>query len=145
MTDKNIPLNQVFWDWMNATIEPEGFRLGHGMIKTQTGELIVLALDLELHQSYQTMILSALKEGASEAIFAIDRYTLPGQSTKYGDLLAGHYYANGAWRPFIIEYRYEPRAFEPIDYTNMCWTEFLNREMAASLEFLQKGVVDAVH
>lgn len=130
----DTPLDQLFWGWMRDTIEQEGFPIGHGMIR-KANELIVLALDLEPEQSYQAMLIKTL-EGARESIFAIDRYTLPDQSTKYGDLLAGHYFANGTWRPFIIEYRYEPRAFEPIDYGNPWWTDKLKGEIAGFASLL---------
>lgn len=108
-----------------------------GMVRKIDGSLIMIALDLEPAQAYEVMLAMIVTERATEAVFALDRFTKPGQGTKYDDVLAGQYFVRssgeGTWRTFVIEYRKEPRHFEPVDYDNEFWNATLTRERLSAM------------
>lgn len=128
-TEPKQALTEVFHDYVASTIDPEGFPTPHALVRDQTGALTVVVLAVDLPEAYAVM-LKLWDQGAAEMIFALDRYALPGQGTTLGDLLAGfHFTRHAAPRPFIIEYRYDPRVVLPIDWDNPFWTAGLYGEI----------------
>jgi len=75
-------------------------------------------------------IRSMLAFGVLEIIFATDRFALAGQGTELEDLVAGAHLRVGVWRPFIIEYRHDPRLVKPICWTNGYWNRAIAEELA---------------
>jgi hypothetical protein len=135
-------LAHEFFDWLSKTIDEDGMTMPYGLIKDSSGGLVVMAMDLEPAQVYLAMFAKAAEAKATEAIFGLDRYTKPGQGTKYADVIAGHYFDGDQWHPFIIEYRPTPRIVEPIDWNNEFWNQALSREMAsAALSVLDRRVM----
>lgn len=119
-----------------------------GMLRKPDGSLTMVALALSPDEAYQAFLQLVVTEEATHAVFTLDRFAKPGQGTKYEDVLAGHYFDRslGAkpWRPFIIEYRKDPRLFEPVDYDNEFWNEALIGEMNASLKAMVKRIAESV-
>jgi hypothetical protein len=131
------PLIDQYYSFMSETWD-EGIPMG--MLLKADGSIIMVALALEPNQAYEVFLSMVVKEEATEAVFALDRFTKPGQGTKYDDVLAGHYFdrslAKSPWRPFVIEYRKDPRHFEPVDYDNIYWNAALIRELAATMRIM---------
>lgn len=128
-TEPKQALTEVFHDYVASTIDPEGFPTPHALVRDQTGALTVVVLAVDLPEAYAVM-LKLWDQGAAEMIFALDRYALPGQGTMLGDLLAGfHFTRHDAPRPFIIEYQYDPRIVQPIEWDNPFWTAGLHHEI----------------
>jgi hypothetical protein len=128
------PLIDQYHSFMVETWD-DGIPLG--MILKDDGSIIMVALALEPEQAYEVFLSMVVEEKAAEAVFALDRFTKPGQGTKYNDVLAGHYFdrslGKSPWRPFVIEYQTEPRHFDPVDWDNTFWNTSLIRELAATM------------
>ncbi|MEJ8630630.1 hypothetical protein P0F65_13680 [Sphingomonas sp. I4] len=128
-----VPLTTVFHEYVAATMDEDGFAIPHALVLDASGGMTIAALNLEPGQAYAFM-LKLWADGATEMIFALDRYALPGQHTTLGDLLAGfHFTRAAAPRPFIIEYQYEPRIVQPINWENPFWTSALDSEFSQIL------------
>lgn len=129
---------EKYWRWMKDCQDEKGFPIGYGQILGADGKIDVLALAVPPDEAYLHVLHAAAKmqneEGEPEEIvFTLDRYAKPGQGTRYADLLAGHHFKKGqGWRPFIIEYQWNPRRFDPIDWGNTYWTSALNHEFVQS-------------
>lgn len=145
MTDKQEPLIDTYHGMMVEQWTGSPDDIPHGLIRKADGTLIYIALALEPDEAYAAMLSMVIVEQAEEAVFALDRFTKPGQGTKYGDVLAGQYFKRdlGAfpWRPFIIEYQIEPRTFEPVDYNNSFWNEALSTELRKTMLSIVKKLV----
>lgn len=145
---KDLPAQ--FHDYMAAIIDEDGVSLPHALVVDAKGGLVVMALDLTPDQTYR-VVLGEVAKGAREAIFALDRFTKPGQGTKYADVLAGHHFiladtesAIEMFRPFVIEYRHNPRVVEPIDWDNAFWNGVLKRELLqVAANVLREPVAEA--
>jgi hypothetical protein len=135
MTDE--PLIDNYHSFMAETWDGTEDDIPMGMLRKADGSVIMIALALEPEQAYQVFLSMVVDEEATEAVFTLDRYAQPGQGTKYDDVLAGHCFdralGKNPWRPFVIEYRKEPRHFEPVDYDNAFWNETLSRELDATM------------
>lgn len=129
------PLPEQYRDWINNAIDEKGVGLNHGMIVAPDGAMTVYALDLTPAQAYAIMLGEWTKRRPSEMIFALDRFTKPGQGTTLGDLVAGFYCPSQTEkpRPFIIEYQHAPRLVKPIQWDNLFWNGALMSEMIAAL------------
>ena len=128
-TEPKQALPEMFHDYVASTIDPDGFPIPNALVLDQNGALTVVALAVGPTEAYPVM-LKLWDQGAAEMIFALDRYALPGQGTTLGDLLAGfHFTRHAAPRPFIIEYQYDPRIVQPIDWDNAYWTAGLYGEI----------------
>jgi hypothetical protein len=134
------PLPEVFHDWLGHTIDENGVEIPHGLVLDQANQLTVLALAVPPTQAYQVMFGQVLKLEAREAIFALDRFAKPNQGTTLGDLLAGHHFVNGKWRPFVVEYQHAPRIVKPIDWDNPFWNAALAQEMAGAIHATISGL-----
>lgn len=139
MAQELTPQMQKYYDFCASTLDEDGFSIAHGLVVNPAGEVTILALAVEPQQAYQVMLMEITKQAAAEAIWALDRYAKPDQGTKYNDLLAGHHYVadrdkrmQDCFRGFTIEYRYEPRAFEPVDYDNVFWNGVLRGELVGA-------------
>ena len=130
------PLITIYEKWIASTVDENGFEIPHGLLLDDEDELTVFALAVPFPDAYQLMLAQIAQRRAKEAIFAFDRYALPGQETELGDLMAGHHFVAGRFRPFIIEYRYEPRLVRPIDWTNAFWNRGLTDELAQAMRGL---------
>lgn len=129
----NEPLHEQFWRWAESTVDEDGFSMPYALSADAKGQVTVMALAVPSNQVYRYVLGHVAKERPAAAIFAMDRFAQPGQGLRYKDLLAGHYFEAGVWRPFIIEYRYDPRAFEPINWENQYWNAALRRELAQAI------------
>jgi hypothetical protein len=127
------PLPDVFHDWLNHTIDEDGVEIPHGLVLDHANQRTVIALAVPPEQAYQVMFAHVLKAKAREAIFALDRFAKPNQGTTLADLVAGHHFSAGTWRPFVVEYQHAPRIVKPIDWTNPFWNAALTSELAGSL------------
>lgn len=151
MTDEpREPLIDTYHAMMAEDWRGDEDEIPMGVILTGHGTLTMLALALNPGEAYEAMLSMTALEKAEEAVFALDRFAKPGQGTKYDDLLAGHYYKRGSgalpWRPFIIEYRREPRVFEPIDYNNEFWNNTLRMELRTTMmKMIKRMVPESVH
>jgi len=123
-------LLQKYHRLLGETMDPDGFSIPQAWVVGKDGGMSVLALAVPPNQGYCAVLLEGRKVTATEVIFAFDRFAKPGQGTTLGDLMAGHHFAPGTgWRPFIIEYRHEPRTVMPIDWSNAFWNAALRREL----------------
>jgi hypothetical protein len=150
MSDERKPLIDVYHNMMVEQWTGDSDDVPKGLLRKADDSLTMVALALEPEEAYTAMLQMIVTEEAEEAVFALDRFTKPGQGTKYADLLAGHYYERNRgemqWRPFIIEYQIEPRVFEPVDYTNQFWTAALTIELRrTSLSILKKIIPEKVN
>ena len=127
------PLHEVFHDWLGHTIDESGVEIPHGLVVDQANQLTVIALAVPPEQAYQVMFAQVAKAKAREAIFALDRFAKPNQGTTLGDLVAGHHFSGGTWRPFVVEYQHAPRIVKPFDWTNSFWNAALTDELAGAL------------
>lgn len=134
------PLTETYHDWLATSIDPEGFEIPHALVLAQDDTLTVIALAVSPDRAYQVMLAQRLK-GAKEMIFALDRFAKPDQGTTLGDLMAGHHFADGIWRPFVVEYQYDPRIVRPFDWDNTFWNGVLRREMAQSIHNIARELV----
>jgi hypothetical protein len=147
MTDQ--PLIENYHSFMAETWDGTEDEIPMGMIRKADGSIIMVALALEPEQAYQFFLTMVVDEEATEAVFSLDRFTQPGQGTKYADVLAGHYFdralGKSPWRPFVIEYRKDPRLFEPVDYDNAFWNETLNRELNATMRSMVRQIIERTY
>lgn len=127
------PLTAVFEGWIAATIDEEGVSIPHGLLLDQHDQLTMIALAVPVPDAYRVMLFEILQRDAKEAIFAFDRFTKPGQGTELGDLVAGHHFEAGNWRPFIVEYQHDPRIVQPMNWTNAFWNSALRVELAGHM------------
>jgi hypothetical protein len=139
------PLIDQYHSFMVETWD-DGIPLG--MIRKDDDSIIMVALALEPEQAYEVFLSMVVREEAAEAVFALDRFTKPGQGTKYDDVLAGHYFdrslGKNPWRPFVIEYRKDPRHFEPVDWDNIYWNDALIKEIAATMRNMIRVMVSSL-
>lgn len=140
-----------FYDFTIKGIDESGLRLPSALLARPDGSLIMLALMVGPDRSYQAILSTILQEDIREAIFALDRYTRPGQGTHYADVLAGHYYHRDEdktrsvfdpdhFEPFIIEYQIEPRIVDPICWDNAFWTEALENELQNAMNLMKTSL-----
>lgn len=138
------PLTQTYWEWVESSIEPpDGFGLPYAFVLSVTGEVICTALDVTPEQCYQYFLVTILSEAASEAIIALDCFTKPGQGTTHSDVLTGHHFLLGKFRPFIIEYSLYPKVVEPMNFDNFYWNKVLTERLVCAQADLLRRVVDA--
>jgi len=134
------PLPDAYHELMASYIDENGVEIAHGIVVADTGEVTMIALAVPPAQAYEVM-LAQWGRSPSEMIFALDRFTKPGQGTTLGDLLAGFYFkAASPPRPFIIEYQHEPRIVKPIEWDNTFWNEGLLHELDAAVRNVGAGV-----
>ncbi|MEG3167521.1 hypothetical protein U1737_04855 [Sphingomonas sp. LB3N6] len=134
--DRTKSLTEIYHGWISSTVDEKGFEIPHGLIIDQAGGMTVVALAVPPEQAYQVMI-EQWGRGASEAIFALDRFGKPDQGTTLGDVMAGfHFTRDAAPRPFIVEYQHSPRIVKPIEWNNLFWNGALYRELNANLRKL---------
>lgn len=128
MTPAELPA--FFHDYIAKSVSAEGWPLAPGLILNQQGELTVMTMDLSPEQAYRVVIAEAAKQMALAFVFAIDRYTKPGQGTTRSDLLGGHISTDGARviRPFIIEYDPASGVVDPMNFNNAFWNQALTEE-----------------
>jgi hypothetical protein len=75
-----------------------------------------------------------------EVIFGVDRFTKPGQGTKYRDVLtvfhwAGEYGEDGGFRFGVVNYRPgSNKIIEPIDWNNAFWNDIMRRIVMSNHE-----------
>ena len=123
------PLPEAYHDWLVATVDEKGFETPFGMVIGTDGRMTVLALAVPPAEAYKVVLATMQEVGVNEAIFALDRFTKPGQGTTLRDVMAGHYLAEGTARPFIVEYQHAPRIVKPIDWHNTFWNRALMGEL----------------
>jgi hypothetical protein len=135
--DAEKPLTEVYHDWLVATVDENGFEIPHGLIRLADGTMTVVALAVPPAEAYKVMISQFDPTQAVEMIFALDRFTKPGQGINLGDVMAGFHVTRGAGpRPFIVEYQFAPRIVKPIEWTNVWWNAALIGELTATLRQL---------
>ena len=127
------PLPELYHDLVSSSIDENGIRIPHGVIIAGDGTMTMLALAVPPSQGYDVMLAQWQKLQGKEMIFAFDRFTMEGQGTTLGDLMAGHYCSRDGTRPFIIEYQHDPRIVKPIAWENAHWNAALNGELVAHL------------
>jgi hypothetical protein len=140
-------LIEQYHDFMVATWDGDENDIPMGMLLKEDGSITMVALALEPEQAYETFVSMVVTENATDAVFTLDRFTKPGQGTKYADVLAGHVFdrslGKSPWRPFIIEYSKDPKHFEPVDYDNLFWNDTLQKELAATLRHMVRQIMTA--
>jgi hypothetical protein len=81
-----------------------------------------------------------------EIIFGVDRYTKPGQGTKYADVLTIFWWQGGregnhGFRFGVVNYRPPPHTIiEPIDWDNTFWNDIMAQIVADDLARIQQRV-----
>lgn len=139
------PLIDHYYSFMAETWDGGEESIPMGMFRKPDETLTMVALALPPDEAYEVMLKLVVEEGATEAVFTLDRFTKPGQGTKYNDVLAGHVFDRSVtpapWRPFIIEYQTEPRHFEPLDYDNSFWNETLINELGSTMRNMIRKMV----
>lgn len=121
--------------WVATAIDEDGISLHHAFVIQADGTLAMHALDLPPPQAWQYILrLLVVDQQPREMIFALDRYTRPGQGTTLGDLMAGVYFIGPKPRPFVIEYQHDPRIVKPICWDNAFWNAALAREVSATMQ-----------
>lgn len=135
MAEQSRDLAAHYWSFMESIIDEDGVEIPYAIIINAGGDLDVMMLAVSPDQAYR-VVLAEIAKGAREAIFALDRFTKPGQGTKYSDVLAGHHFTGPAldlrrenFRPFVIEYRPSPKLVEPICWDNQFWNGALRHEL----------------
>lgn len=127
-------LTEVYHDWLVATVDEKGFEIPHGLVKHADGTMTVVALAVPPAEAYKVMVGRWDPATSTEMIFALDRFTKPGQGTTLGDVMAGfHVTRDGGPRPFIVEYQHAPRIVKPIEWSNPWWNAALMGEMIGTL------------
>ncbi|WP_010185985.1 hypothetical protein [Sphingomonas sp. PAMC 26605] len=130
-------LTETFHDWLLSTIDEAGVSIPHGLVLGDDDNLTVVALAVPIDQAYAFMLTEWALNRPKEIIFAIDRFTKPGQGTTLGDLVAGHHFVRDqSSRPFIVEYRHDPRIVQPIDWGNLFWNSALTLELRGAIRLL---------
>lgn len=127
------PLIDTYREWLDVCIDDDGVAIPHGLILDGDEKLTVIALAVEPDQAYRIMVAQFEQLQAKEAIFALDRFTKPGQGTTLGDVMAGHHLTRAGTRPFIIEYQHDPRIVKPICWDNPFWNAVLAKELLDTL------------
>jgi hypothetical protein len=127
-----MDLPTQYRDILDSHIDEKGIEVPPALVMSNTGTLIMMALAVPPTEAYMA-VLGEINKGASEAIFALDRFTKPGQGTTLSDVMAGHYYSQGSYRPFIIEYQHDPRIIGDIVWNNAFWNITLTEELAATM------------
>lgn len=117
---------------LSTSIDVEGFEVPHAFALDAEQKLTIFALALPCGDGYRLMTSQWESKKYQELVFALDRYALPGQGTQLNDLLAGWHFTFEGPRPFIVEYRYEPREIRPIDWGNAHWNAALERELVSA-------------
>lgn len=147
--DKTVDLPKSMHDFVVSAIGEKGIEIPHALLLNRKGELTMMALMLdEPTQAYAAVLNTILKDDAVEAIFGLDRFTKPGQGTKYQDVFGGHYYKRdlnsdksifdpGFFKPFIIEYQIEPRIVDPIVWDNPFWNQGLKGELESMMAHMR--------
>lgn len=125
------PLTTIYHDWVSASISEEGISLPQALSLEKNGALTVFALAVEVEQAYRLMARHWAVERPRELIFAFDRFTKPGQGTTLGDVMAGWFFGQNGFLPFVIEYQHHPRIVKPIVWNNAFWNAALMRELKA--------------
>lgn len=126
-----IDLPAAYHDLLARTMDEQGFEIPHAFGLDPEGAMTMFALALPVPDAYRVMLGQWGSGKFVELIFAFDRYTRPGQGTTLGDLMAGWHFTRSAARPFIVEYRFDPREMLPINWENAHWNQALAREAAA--------------
>ena len=127
-------LTEVYHDWLVATVDENGFEIPHGLIKHADGTITVVALAVPPAEAYKVMLGQWDPAKSIEMIFALDRFTKPGQGTTLGDVMAGfHFTRSTRPQPFIVEYQHEPRIVKPIEWSNPWWNDALVGELVGAL------------
>jgi hypothetical protein len=128
-----MDLPTQYRDVVDSHIDETGIEIAPALVINDAGLLIMMALAVPPTEAY-TAVINEITKGASEAIFALDRFTKPGQGTTLGDVMAGHYYSRGVFKPFIIEYQHEPRILGEIVWDNEHWNTALTGELASAMQ-----------
>ena len=113
-------------------IDSEGFQYPPMLALKHNGELTMVLPMVGPEQIFDTanMALIANME-YKEVVFAVDRFTKPGQGTKYDDVLTvfwwyGPHEENYGFRFGVINYKKtEPVVIEPIDWNNVFWNDIM--------------------
>ena len=125
---KEINLPEMYYDMISRYIDEEGVYPHQCFwIDKETGKVSVVALAVTPDQA-MTKVFEFLPK-ASELIYSLDRSARDNQGTELGDLVAGCYWKDGEWTPFIIEYQNEPRIVKPMNWDNTWWNESLRKEL----------------
>lgn len=129
---------------------PEGMSLPYAFIVNPANELIMAALDLPPDLAYQTVLAMGAEQNAVEIAFALDYRWAEGQGLKrHWDFLAGFWYREHQWTPFIIEYGLkevegvETLTVDPVNYDNAFWNAQLKKMLAATMAKLIRRVHSA--
>lgn len=142
------PLIDHYHAFMADTWDGDEDDIPLGMLRKPDESITMVALAVDPEQAYDIMLSMIITEQATEAVFTLDRFTKPGQGTKYDDVLAGQYFDRslGArpFRSFVIEYRKEPRQFEPVDYNNEFWNGVLNAELISTMRNIVERLLGSV-
>lgn len=132
--DAPKPLPTTYHEWLASTVDEQGFEIPHGMLLTADGGMTMVALAVPPTEAYKVMLGMFVRDNASEMIFALDRFARPGQGTTLGDLMAGFHLVRGHNpKPFVVEYQFEPRIVQPIDWDNAFWNAALSIELRNAL------------
>lgn len=128
-----MDLPKQYRDALGAHIDEEGVKIAPALVIGENNLLTMMALAVPPAEAY-LVVISEVTKGAREAIFALDRFAKPDQGTTLGDLMAGHYYSRGVFKPFIIEYQHEPRIIHEIEWHNQHWNYVLSAELTAAMQ-----------
>jgi hypothetical protein len=121
MSEK-IDLPQQFHTMISRLIDAKGVYPHQMLTLDANGKIALHALAVDTpHQAMTYIAAMYLRDRPRELIYALDRFTKPGQGTTLRDCLAGGWLPPAGYQPFVIEYQHEPRIVKPIAWENEFW------------------------
>jgi hypothetical protein len=140
-------LSAAYFAHLPQIITEEGFPNAPIWSLNHTGELTYIAV----HGLSPEQIINVAHDiladlSCKEIVFAIDRFTKPGQGTKYDDVLTiywwyGPHEAHAGWRFGVVNYKQgDPPIIEPIDWDNEFWNDIMWRGMKSRIDQVHKTI-----
>lgn len=127
-----------FCELVANSIDQTGIYPGPACWVDRKGKMTIAALALDAGGVLNEVWRQISSEQVSELVFGLDRFTKPGQGTEFADVLACAHWIEGyadswdkSWRPFVINYQFEPRIVRPPDFANDFWNKKILSELRA--------------
>lgn len=130
-------LPDYYFSLLPTLIEPEGFANPPILALKHDGSLTYGAqIGLSPEMTHNTVLDHFIADLSNkEIVFALDRFTKPGQGTKYNDVLTiywwyGPHDENFGFRFGVVNYKTKPDVLiEPIDWENESWNGMMLKEI----------------
>lgn len=128
MNDIDLPSD--YYDTIVRAIDENGVYPHNMLVLGRDDRLTVCVFDYQRPDQIMNYIMKVLvEENPKQLIYGMDRFCKPGQGTTLGDCVAGAFWNNNQWRPFVIEYQHEPRQVKPLDWNNEFWKVAVRKEL----------------